>query len=308
MSRIPPMEYLRTFECVARHGNFTQAATELNRTQASVSQHIKALETFLGRPLFFRQRRGVALTELGRAYLPSVQAAIDGLGMATSTLFGSKTARKLVLSAPVALHTNLLIPALRDFRASHPDVSFNFTSTIWSDPAFDETVLYGQFGDGRWEGMHARQITWCRLVPVCAPGYAWKGEKLSEPWQLLDVPLISVVAFTDAWTRWFEAAGVDVQGQITWVNTDNSLTAMQMAQSEYGVALVPHMYSAQPLREGKLVVPFNINIAAGGNHYLLTPRKLFQRDELYREFVDYVVAAAAAREKSTFRIGLQEKP
>ncbi len=307
MSGIPPMEYLRTFECVARHGNFTQAAGELNRTQASVSQHIKALETFLGRPLFFRQRRGVSLTELGRAYLPTVKAAMDNLGVATSTLFGSKTARKLVLSAPVALHTSLLIPAIKEFGVAHPDVSFNFASTIWSDPAFDETVLYGEFGAGKWEGMHARQITWCRLVPVSAPDYRVRGEKLREPGNLIDVPLVSVVGFADGWSRWFEAAGVDVPGRTTWVKTDNSLTAMEMAQSGYGVALVPHMYAALPLREGKLIVPFNISIAAGGNHYLLTPRKLFQRDSLYREFVEFVVAASETMEKSEFRIGLQEK-
>ena len=300
MARLPPMEYLRTFECVARHGNFTQAAVELNRTQASVSQHIKALESFLGRPLFYRLRRGVSLTELGIAYLPSVQAAIDGLGVATSTLFGSKTARKIVLSAPVALHTCLLIPALLDFGKSHPDVSFNFTSTIWPDLAFDETVLYGRIGNGRWEGMHARQITWCRMIPVCSPDFTIDGAALEHPRQLLEVPLVSVIGFSDAWARWFQAAGVDMPESHQWAKTDNSLTALEMARLGYSVALVPHMYSATSLRDGELVVPFDIDVSAGGNHYLLTPRRLYQRDDLYRELVDFVVDAAETKEKTEF--------
>ena len=39
--RLPPLNWLRSFEASARHLNFTQAAAELHMTQAAISQQIK---------------------------------------------------------------------------------------------------------------------------------------------------------------------------------------------------------------------------------------------------------------------------
>ena len=43
--RLPPLNWLRSFEAAARHLSFTRAAEEMNVTQAAVSQQVKALET-----------------------------------------------------------------------------------------------------------------------------------------------------------------------------------------------------------------------------------------------------------------------
>ena len=70
---MPPLAAIRVFETVARHGNFSRAAAELNMTQSAVSYQIKLLESFVGAPLFVRQARGVALTEKGETIAPTVQ-------------------------------------------------------------------------------------------------------------------------------------------------------------------------------------------------------------------------------------------
>lgn len=290
MARLPPLDYLRTFECVARHQSFTLAAKELNRTQASVSQHIRGLETYLGSPLFHRLRRGVALTEIGTAYLPSVRNAIDELGIATSTLFSAKIGKKLTLSAPVALQTSLLIPRVQAFARMHPEISFNFVSTIWPDLSFDETVIYGQYGHGRWEGMHAEQITWCSLEVVCTPDFTVNGAPLTEIDQLLDATLISVTGFPNSWPRWFESTGLGGQDPRRLVTTDNSVTALEMASRGYGVALTLNIYTAPYLAAGTLRRPFEHHITAGSNHYLLLPSKLFRRDPFYRAFVEFIAS------------------
>ncbi|MCT7655371.1 LysR family transcriptional regulator [Oceanimonas sp. NS1] len=46
--RLPPLNWLRSFEAAARHLSFTHAASELNLTQAAVSQQVKGLESQLG--------------------------------------------------------------------------------------------------------------------------------------------------------------------------------------------------------------------------------------------------------------------
>ena len=56
---------LHVFNVVAQAGSFSAAADRLYITQSAVSQHIKELETGLGRQLFQRGRRGVRLTPHG---------------------------------------------------------------------------------------------------------------------------------------------------------------------------------------------------------------------------------------------------
>ena len=55
MSRkLPPLNWLRAFEASARSQSFTQAAAELNLTQAAISKQVKLLELHLREPLFIR--------------------------------------------------------------------------------------------------------------------------------------------------------------------------------------------------------------------------------------------------------------
>jgi DNA-binding transcriptional LysR family regulator len=70
---------LRTFLAVYRAGTFTRAAQELHLTQPAVSQHIRGLETQVGKPLFLRAARGVTPTAAGRELAQAVGAHLDVL-------------------------------------------------------------------------------------------------------------------------------------------------------------------------------------------------------------------------------------
>jgi len=60
---------LDAFEAVARLGTAHAAADEIKVTQTAITQRIKALETGLSLTLFLRSRRGMALTDEGKALL-----------------------------------------------------------------------------------------------------------------------------------------------------------------------------------------------------------------------------------------------
>ena len=60
----PPLNALRAFEAAARLGGFANAADELCVTPGAVSQHIKALEDWIGADLFERRSQGVRLSAL----------------------------------------------------------------------------------------------------------------------------------------------------------------------------------------------------------------------------------------------------
>ncbi len=71
------IQYIREFVCLAKFGNYMNAAEELFISQSSLSKHIIALEKELGFPLFNRTTRKVALTQYGTTFLPYAQRIID---------------------------------------------------------------------------------------------------------------------------------------------------------------------------------------------------------------------------------------
>jgi DNA-binding transcriptional LysR family regulator len=70
---MPPLNSLKAFEAAARHESFAKAADELGVTPAAVSHQVKALEQWLGKPLFARHPQGLSLTEVGTRVLPALQ-------------------------------------------------------------------------------------------------------------------------------------------------------------------------------------------------------------------------------------------
>ncbi|MGQ7248451.1 LysR family transcriptional regulator [Halomonas sp. V046] len=59
-------QYFRTFITLVETGSFTRTAHRLEMTQPGVSQHVRKLEQYLGKPLLERQGRRIRLTEAGR--------------------------------------------------------------------------------------------------------------------------------------------------------------------------------------------------------------------------------------------------
>ena len=84
MSRkLPPLNAVRAFEAAARHLSFLNAAEELAVTPGAVSQQVRALEEWLGVPLFKRLPRGVLLTDAGQVYGLRMRALLDQLAEET---------------------------------------------------------------------------------------------------------------------------------------------------------------------------------------------------------------------------------
>jgi len=90
MAAFPPLKAVRYFEAAARHLSFSKAAEELNVTHSAISHQIKALEEWVGQPLFDRTGRALRLTEGGRQFLPPVRSAFQQLSDAAQRLRSSE--------------------------------------------------------------------------------------------------------------------------------------------------------------------------------------------------------------------------
>lgn len=109
---------------VARLGNVSRAAEALHLTQPALSARLQSLEGELEVVLFVRGKRGMALTDAGRALLPYAERALAQIvegGTAVRALRSGKVGRLLVGAAP-AVSTYLLPTLLKWFQAGSPHV------------------------------------------------------------------------------------------------------------------------------------------------------------------------------------------
>lgn len=117
------------FAAVASRGSFIGASRALGIPKATVSRKVQDLEERLGVRLLQRTTRRITLTEAGKAFHEHclrIEAEVEDAETVVSHLRG--TPRGLLrVSAPFTLANILLVPALPEFLARHPDVSVALT-------------------------------------------------------------------------------------------------------------------------------------------------------------------------------------
>jgi len=74
---MPTIRMLRTFQAIARTGSFAAAADKVALTQAAVSLQMRGLEDALGRQLFDRSARQIALSRQGKEIRPKIDHILD---------------------------------------------------------------------------------------------------------------------------------------------------------------------------------------------------------------------------------------
>lgn len=115
---------LRTFLAVARTGNLTRAARELNASQPTVSLQLRALRKSLGTALVERDENGFRLTPAGEKLRDYAEDVLGGL----RTLQQDIEALKGIVAGPLALGgtfvvSRFVLPSVMSrFRAQFPGV------------------------------------------------------------------------------------------------------------------------------------------------------------------------------------------
>ncbi|MBY4678120.1 transcriptional regulator GcvA [Marinobacterium arenosum] len=271
--KLPPLNWLRSFEASARHLSFTHAATELNLTQAAISQQVKGLETQLGAALFKRLPRGLELTDAGAAYLPAVRESIERLTVATEEVFGQRRTELLTVRVNMVFFMTWLARRLHRFRAQYPDINLRITSNIWVDERERsvETDMEIRYGKGGWESMQSDRLTRDELFPVCSPAYLQQDKPLNSPQDLVHHTLLHVVGYEEGWGYWLNQTGYDNVPISQGFQFDTLVTALEMAVLGEGLALGRSSLVHDMIESGRLVAPFEQRVATEEAFYLVYP-------------------------------------
>jgi LysR family glycine cleavage system transcriptional activator len=270
--QLPHLTWLRAFEASARHLSFTNAAQELNLTQAAISKQVKLLEHFLREPLFERKPRSLVLTKVGAAYLPKIRDGFERLAAGTEEVFGLRSSEVLTVRAPVGYSVNWIAPRLQDFFDRHPYTEVRLVSSVWGDQFDNERYdLDIQYGTGRWPGYKADRLTWEVIKPVCAPSLLDGENAIRNPNDLVRHRLLHVLGYEDGWATWLrhaKATGV-YAGQ--GLQFDTSLLAFEFAARGGGVALARSSMLGIEIERGRLASPFEIETPLKEAFYLISP-------------------------------------
>ena len=269
--RLPPLNWLRSFEAAARHLNFTQAAAELHMTQAAVSQQIKGLETTLGCALFIRLARGLELTDAGRAYIPGVRESIEKLAVVTDEVFGKERSYTLTLRVNLVFFNTWLAPKLADFRQRYPDIDLRFTSNIWVAGHDREADVEIRYGKGSWSGFTSNRLTWDELIPVCSPELLDGQHPPTDPKDLNNYSLLHVIGYEEGWGYWLNQLGYHSIDASQGIHFDSLMTAMEMAAQGHGVALSRTSLITTMVDSGRLITPFTQTTGTSESFFLATP-------------------------------------
>mgnify|MGYP003625930091 FL=1 len=266
--RLPPLNALRAFEAAARHLSFTQAADELNVTQAAVSHQIRGLEDWLGFPLFRRLSRALVLTEAGQTLFPEVREAMDILTTAVNRVQRQDSEGVLTVTTMDSFAQSWLVPRLGRFRQSHPDIDVRLVmSDRMVDLAREGVDVAVRYGRGNWPGLTVSLLRTEELFPVCAPELLEAGPPLKEPGDLAHFTLLHDEMPVD-WRDWLAAAGCDTVNPERGPGYSHSNLVLLAARAGEGVALGRSVMVADDLAAGRLVRPFDFALPAPQAYYL----------------------------------------
>lgn len=193
---LPPLDYLMFFEAVARHGNFTRAAEELNVSQAAVSKRIKSLEARLGIDLVARKGRAFTLTQQGRKLAANTSEALSFLNSSILDIRRTKHER-LSLAANIAVSQFWLTPRVNEYLIGNNAVPITLTASDRDADLFtqdnDVIIFYGTDIPKSWDGDLLFEEVWS---PVVAPDLIAGDADIST------LPLLDFEKVTPKWCNW----------------------------------------------------------------------------------------------------------
>lgn len=173
--RIPDLDLdlLRGFVTVAERGGFTAAGLALGLTQSAISLKVKRLEDLLGKPVFTRGAKQVALTREGETLLAYARRMLALNEEAVRRFVAPPVAGRLRLGVADHFVPRHLAPALARFARTWPEVRIEVevgrSHELRAALAREELdLVLGKRRDGETEG---RIIFTEAVVWVAAPDF-----------------------------------------------------------------------------------------------------------------------------------------
>ncbi|NKL16292.1 LysR family transcriptional regulator [Rhizobium leguminosarum bv. viciae] len=253
--RLPPLNAVRAFEAVCRHGSILKAAEELKVVRGAVRQQIATLENHFGRKLFTRDGRRLVPTPQASAFAEASSAAFDILLRAASELEGVVPGR-IRLGVPSAFAVWWLMPRVAGMQASLGDtvdiVPMTMVEPLQMHPELDAVIMGGEYRPAA--GITALRFMADEFGPVTTLTLAATLSK--DPAAMGALTMLTSRSVPKLWDEWFAESGTPPVVFSRAQEFEDLLLALGAARSGLGIALAPRASIEDDLQRGHLVAPY----------------------------------------------------
>lgn len=267
MRRLPPLSTLPVLEAAARLQSFSAAAEELHVTHGAVSHQIRSLEDYLGVRLFSRDGRRVSITPDGAQLAEQVRQALGQIAGAVEAVSPQARENRLTISVLPSFASRWMMPHMGSFLERHPELEVHVQATLaLANFTSDGVDVAIRFGRGPWPGVHTERIAGDSYLVVCSPELLRRhpADKLED---MLHLPLVRTEI--EHWASWFKAAGLGKVPKMRGAEYNDAAMILQAALDGEGIALTRRSLAESDLSKGRLVRPFDVEVAAPESYFLV---------------------------------------
>lgn len=248
---------MQLFLRVADTGSFSRAAGAAGVSQSTVSKAIAGIEKRLGAQLLRRTTRGMSLTDAGRDYYEGVVGILSGIESIEARIGNGQVTPSglLRVSLSSALGRQYVIPALGDFYARYPEVTFAFDVSerhgSLAEGGIDLAIRFGPLPDS---SLVARRLGAVRLATVATPAFLQVHRRPHVPGDVEGMPGV-VFAGPGRPESWSYGAGEGacIVEPMAVLRTNDPEHLRSAVLRGLGIAQCPGFLVADKLASGALV-------------------------------------------------------
>jgi DNA-binding transcriptional LysR family regulator len=283
---------MNMFLRVVERGSLSAAGRELALSPAAVSNHIRALEDWLGVRLLNRTTRQLTLTEAGQTFRERCETILAEVADAEAAAASLQAVPRGVLrvNAPIAFGVRHLAPVIAAYLDRYSettlDLVLNDRVVDLIEEGFDVAIRIGDLADSE---LVARRLAPCRFVVCAAPHYLKHRGEPKHPAQLSDHHCLEYSLRAPP-GRWVftgpdgNDVAVTIAGRLRATNGD---LLRSTAVQGLGVILAPTFIVGDNLRDGTLMqLLIGYNVRPSGI-FAVYPAGRYPSPKL-RSFVDFL--------------------
>jgi len=259
------LEWLEDIIAVAETGSLSEAAERRNLTQSAFSRRVRAIEEYVGVPLFDRERKPLQMQATTRQQRERIAGMANDLRQLVADLrSGSEVSQnRVVFASQHALTTALAPDLLRWLGVQAPNVYVRLRSANHDDcfglllsRQADLAFVYRPDGDPHLieaDFIETLILGQDRLIPVFAREQA---SKLNTDFQAGELPVIAYpqdVFLGQVMTQRVLPPLMNIVRPVPRVETALTLAAIELAHVGVGVAWVPASLALKHIEANTLI-------------------------------------------------------
>jgi DNA-binding transcriptional LysR family regulator len=283
--------HLKTFFCLAKVKNFTQAAGLLFVTQSAVSHAIKKLEASVDTPLFQRKGKALSLTHAGRILFDSCEKIFYEIERADQDIARFKRQKKvrIRIGSTVEFGTSILIKHIKSFLDAHPDIrlDFLFSHHLETPLVQDEVDLIIDCKEHLLPNLAKIYLFQEQYITIAAPAFV-KEHKIHSVEDLERINILSNDKHLQWWQNFITAIPEEKRAYLKNVIQINHIRGIiNGAVSGLGIGFVPKYTVLKELAEHVLIDPFP-HIKPGADHFNIFIKQEKLAFKKNKALVDYL--------------------